>query len=234
MSGHKGGFNKKKGGPRRGKEWTPLTKLGRLVAAGHIKTIDQVFHFALPIKEHQIVDKLVPGIKDELIKIMPVQKQTSAGQRTRFKAFVIVGDKNGHVGFGSKCAKETTLAIRGATDNAKTNLIPVKLGYWGPVFGKPHTVPTKVTGKCGSVRMRLIPAPQGTGLVASPVPKKILAFAGVKDVYTSSRGSTRTVGNVLGATYNALSKTSTFLSPDTWAENSYQMSPMQMYALSNE
>lgn len=122
------------------------------------------------------------------MKIMPVQKQSSAGQRTRFKAFVAVGDNNGHVGLGVKCSSEVANAIRGAITAAKLNVCPVRLGYWGRTSGLPHTVPCKVTGKCGSVRVRLIPAPRGTGLVSSPANKKLLHMAGVEDCYTSSRG----------------------------------------------
>merc|ERR1712021_319745 len=87
----------------------------------------------------------------EVLKIKPVQKQTRAGQRTRFKAIVAVGDENGHVGLGVKCSKEVATAIR---------------------------------GKCGSVHVRLIPAPRGTGLVCGPVPKKLMQMAGLEDVYT--------------------------------------------------
>merc|ERR1719184_581599 len=96
---------------------------------------------------------------------MPVQKQTRAGQRTRFKAFVAIGDYDGHVGLGVKCSKEVATAIRGAIIQAKLSIIPVRRGYWGNKLGKPHTVPCKVTGKCGSVTVRLIPAPRGTSIV---------------------------------------------------------------------
>merc|ERR1712126_209184 len=102
---------------------------------------------------------------------MPVQKQTRAGQRTRFKAFVAIGDYDGHVGLGVKCAKEVATAIRGAIIQAKLSIIPVRRGYWGNKLGKPHTVPCKVTGKCGSVTVRLIPAPRGTSIVAAGVSK---------------------------------------------------------------
>merc|ERR1712096_286147 len=103
------------------------------------------------------------------MKIMPVQKQTSAGQRTRFKAYIVVGDSDGHIGLGVKCSKEVATAIRSSIILAKISLIPVRRGYWGTKLGAPHTVPCKVTGKCGSVHVRLIPAPKGTGLVGSPV-----------------------------------------------------------------
>ena len=83
-------------------------------------------------------------MKDEVLKIMPVQKQTRAGQRTRFKAFVAIGDSNGHVGLGVKCSKEVATAIRGAIILAKLSVIPVRRGYWGNKIGQPHTVPCKV------------------------------------------------------------------------------------------
>ena len=72
---------------------------------------------------------------------------------------------------------------------------PVRRGYWGNKIGKPHTVPCKVTGKCGSVTVRMVPAPRGAGIVAARVPKMVLQFNGIDDVFTSSRGSTKTLGN---------------------------------------
>ncbi|CAI9297733.1 unnamed protein product [Lactuca saligna] len=189
-------------GPRRDAEeekWVPVTKLGRLVK------------------------------DDEVMKIMPVQKQTRAGQRTRFKAFVVVGDGNGHVGLGVKCSKEVATAIRGAIILAKLSVIPVRRGYWGNKIGKPHTVPCKVTGKCGSVTVRLVPAPRGAGIVAARVPKKVLQMAGIDDVFTSSRGSTKTLGNFVKATFDCLLKTYGFLTPDFWRETRFSRSPFQEY-----
>jgi len=226
--GGRGGRGDRKGGKD---EWNPVTKLGRLVKDGKIKSVEEIFLFSIAIKEHQIVDHLLgPALRDEVMKIMPVQKQTSAGQRTRFKCYVAVGDGNGHIGLGSKSGKEVAIAIRGAIINAKMNLVPIRRGYWGVNLGKPHTVPNKVSGKCGSVRVRLIPAPRGSGIVASVIPKKLLNMAGIEDVYSSSTGHTRTRGNLAMAVYHALIKTYSFLSPDLWAPTVFSKTPQQEYS----
>merc|ERR1712061_462284 len=136
-------------------------------------------------------------LKDEVMKIHPVQKMTSAGQRNHFVCYVLVGDQNGHIGLGAKCAKEVATAIRGGIIAAKLALIPVRRGYWGGKLGLPHTVPMKVTGKCGSVQVKLIPAPRGTGIVGSLAMKKMIQFAGIGDVFTCSSGPTRTKGNFM-------------------------------------
>ena len=211
------------------KEWVPVTKLGRLVKAGKITSIEEIALFSLPIKEPEIVDKLIPDLKEEVMQVFPVQKQTTAGQRLRFKAFVAVGDCNGHIGLGSKAHKEVAGAIRGALLCAKMNIVPVRRGYWGDNAGKVHTVPIKVTGKCGSVRVRLIPAPRGTGIVASPGLKKLLTLAGIDDVYTSSRGHTRTLGNSIKACYAALKHTYSYYTPNFWHNTCNEQIPYQKY-----
>lgn len=238
--GFQADFEKKRegGAPRRGRggqereQWVPSTKLGRLVQAKKIKSIDDIFVFSLPIKEVQIIDAFFPQdkLKDAVMKIASVQKCSAAGQTTRFKAWVVVGDSAGHVGVGVRVSNEAAGAIRGAMTSAKLNLIPIRLGYWGSKVGAPHTVPCKVAGKCGSVRFRMIPAPRGTGLVASKVPKKVLTLAGVQDVYTSSFGCTRTVGNYVFAIKQALEQTYTIMTPESWKKVTFKQSPYEQFS----
>lgn len=232
FGGRNRGRNNRRGGNRNGEEkgWVPVTKLGRLVKAGKITTIEEIFLHSLPVKEFQIIDTLLPNLKDDVMNIKPVQKQTRAGQRTRFKAVVVVGDSNGHVGLGIKTAKEVAGAIRAGIIIAKLSVIPIRRGYWGTNLGQPHSLATKTSGKCGSVTVRLIPAPRGSGIVASPAVKKLLQLAGVEDVYTQSTGSTRTLENTLKAAFVAIGNTYGFLTPDLWVEQPLPLSPMDVYA----
>ncbi|UKK01793.1 ribosomal protein S2 [Theileria orientalis] len=248
MAAERGGFGSGfgRGRGRRGarskppeddfKSWVPVTKLGRLVHAGLIDSLEHIYLHSLPVKEFQIIDYFFQPernenkLVDDVVKIVPVQKQTNAGQRTRFKAFVAVGDYAGHVGLGSKCAKEVATAIRGAIISAKLALVPVRMGYWGNMIGDPHTVPMKVSGKCGSVRVRLVPAPRGTQIVGAPTTKKLLQYAGIKDCFSSSKGSTKTRGNFLKAVFAALKSTYGYLTPDLWEKTQLQPSVYEEFS----
>merc|ERR1711920_620660 len=87
----------------------------------------------------------------------------------------------------------------------------------------------KVTGKCGSVMVRLIPAPRGTAIVGSPALKKLMQFAGISDVFSCSSGHTRTKGNFIKATFEALRNTYGYLTPDLWKPTYFVKSPFQEY-----
>lgn len=103
-------------------------------------------------------------------QIKPVQKQTRAGQRTRFKAVVVIGDSDGHIGLGIKTSKEVATAIRAAIIIAKLSVLPVRRGYWGTNLGDPHTLPVKQSGKCGSVTVRVCTRPLNARPLLTPFP----------------------------------------------------------------
>ncbi|TBU05641.1 ribosomal protein S2 [Hamiltosporidium magnivora] len=219
-------FKKQFKTPKPAEEWIPATDLGRLVKDNRI-TLDEIFKHSMRIKEPEIVNFLVGSkLKEEILCIKSVQKQTKAGQRTRMKVVMAVGDGQGYVGLGSKSAKELAVAIRGAVARAKCALRPVRLGYWGSSYGEPHTVPCKVTGKCGSVAIKLIPAPKGSGIRAGTIPRKIFQLAGVKDVFTISRGQTSTTQNFAGATIAALDQASSFFVPSMWEKKNEDQNPL--------
>ncbi|HIH85423.1 MAG TPA: 30S ribosomal protein S5 [Methanoculleus sp.] len=190
-------------------EWIPLTGLGRRVAAGEVTSIDEVLASGRPIKEPQIVDVLLPDLEDEVLDINMVQRMTDSGRRVKFRTTVVVGNRNGYVGFGQGKDVQVGNAIQKAIADAKLNLIKVSrgCGSWECGCDAAHSIPFEVTGKAGSVRVTLKPAPQGIGLVTGDITKKVLALAGIKDVWAFNRGETRTTINYAKATFEALRKT---------------------------
>ena len=199
-------------------EWKPRTKLGRMIFEGGITSIEEVFMEGLRIREPEIVDVLLPDLQEEVIDINLVQKQTDAGEKSRFKAIVAVGNRDGYVGLGGGKAKQVRTAIEKAAADARLNITVVRrgCGSWECGCGKPHSLPFQVRAKCGGVEIVLIPGPRGLGLVASEGAKIILRLAGVKDCWTRSYGSTRTVPSFAYAVFEALQKTYRLVTPEDW------------------
>ena len=205
--------------------WSPKTKLGKEVKEGKEKNIDSIIESGKKILESEIADFLL-NLESDLLLVgqakgkfgggkrrawRQTQKKTQEGNIITFASMAVVGDKNSHVGVGYGRAKETLPAREKALRNAKLNIIKIVRGFESPEtekdFSDPHTVPYKVEGKCGSVRITLIPAPRGTGLVVGDEAKKILKLAGIKDVYGITKGQTRTTFNLAKACIDALQKT---------------------------
>ncbi len=198
--------NRRKRREPREVSWEPKTKLGKLIKSGEIKTMHDAINSGLPIREPEIVDVLLTELDDEVIDVNMVQRMTDSGRRVKFVITVAVGNKNGYVGFGQAKGKEVGASIRKAIDNAKLNIIEIRrgCGSWECGCGKPHTVPYQISGKSGSVQIRLKPAPRGIGLATGEVAKKILTLAGIEDCWAFTKGKTRTTVNYAKAVFNAL------------------------------
>ena len=189
--------------------WEPITELGKLVKSGSITSIEQIYAMGKSIEENGIVDVLLPNLQSEVVEIRSVQRMTRNNRKQKFRATAIVGDGNGHVGVGAAKDIEVKAAIDGAITAAKRNIIPVMMGCgsWQCTCGQNHSLPFIVKGKCGSIEVLLKPAPKGLGVVASKHVKRMLELAGVKDVWSFSKGRTRTTYNVLMAVSDAFKRT---------------------------
>ncbi|MCA9485318.1 MAG: 30S ribosomal protein S5, partial [Nanoarchaeota archaeon] len=139
------------------------------------------------------------------------QKKTKEGNVLSFSAMAVAGDRKGHIGVGFGRARETLPSREKAVRNAKLNITKIKLGFESPLTesenSQPHTIPFKIEGKCGSVKLTFWPAPRGTGLVTGDECKKILKLAGIKDIYGKAEGNTKTTFNLQKACVSALEKT---------------------------
>ncbi len=203
--------------------WKPRTKLGRQVFERKITSLDEILEKGMKIKEPEIVDFLSPGMKSELVMIggrpgkgggiqrTPIRitaKMHRSGRRYTSSAFAIVGNGNGIVGIGKGRAKEGRLAVEKAIEKAKLNLIKVKrgCGSWECGCGGQHSIPFKVYGSSGSVKIKLMPAPRGVGLVMNDEAKKIMKLVGIEDVWVKSYGNTGTRINLIQAIFDALRK----------------------------
>ncbi|MCK4669722.1 MAG: 30S ribosomal protein S5 [Nanoarchaeota archaeon] len=202
-------------------EWKPLTALGKKVKSGEIVDISQILDTGKPIIEQQIIDVLLPNLESDLLLIgqakgkfgggkrrafRQTQKKTKEGNVLSFAAFAVVGNTDGYVGIGHGKSKETIPAREKAFRKAKLNTIKIRrgCGSWECGCKTPHSIPYTVSGKCGSCEITLIPAPKGTGLCVEKECQKILRLAGIKDVWSKTKGRTVVKANLIRACFEAL------------------------------
>ncbi|RLG19415.1 30S ribosomal protein S5 [Candidatus Micrarchaeota archaeon] len=201
--------------------WNPRTEIGKKVMSNEITSIDQILESGKTIREHQIVDKLLPNTFHETLEIKNTQRMTSNGRKMQFRAVVLVGDGNGHLGIGVGKADEVRPAIGSGLRNAKRNIIHVPLGCgsWECTCNTGHSIPVSTVGKNGSVEVYLKPAPLGVGIVANSTVRKVLHAAGIKDVWTFARGRTRSTYNTAMAVFDALDNLNNMKFYDDWERN---------------
>ena len=133
--------------------------------------------------------------EERVVVINRVTKVVKGGRRFRFAALVVVGDYNGHVGFGTGKAQEVPEAIKKAVEDAKKNLITV------PIVGS--TIPHEITGISGAGKVFLRPPPAGTGIIAGGPVRNVVELAGIKDIVSKSQGSNTPI-NIVRATFKGL------------------------------
>lgn len=192
--------------------WVPKTELGKKVKSGQISSIDEIFKSGKKIMEAEIIDCLLPDLQVKTVDIKKTTRVTRAGRHFSFRVSVIVGDGNGHIGVGTGKNIERITAQQKAVKNAKLNIVPIKrgCGSWECNCTKKHSIPFKTVGKSASLRVELLPAPNGVGLAVSDTIKPVLQIAGIVDIWSSTRGSTDTKLNFVRATVKALENLSSF------------------------
>lgn len=198
--------------------WVPKSSIGIKVKNRQILSIEEIYESGGSILEAEIVDFLLPNLQEETLEVSSTQRMTDCGRKMQFRAVVLVGDKNGHFGIGSGKSEEVKPAIESAAKDAKRNIIcvPLGCGSWECGCKTAHSVPIKSVGKKGSVEVTLKPAPRGLGIAANKIVKKVLTFAGVKDVWSFSRGHTETIYNNAMAVANALDSLNTLRFEGDW------------------
>ena len=186
--------------------WNPKTNAGKLVQQNEITSMEEIWSRNMPLLESEIIDTLVPDLMEKTLDTRKTTYVRAAGRSFNFSAYVLVGDGKKYVGLGLGSDKERFGAIRKASRNARLNLMPVRIGAgsWEDFSNTTRSVPFKIKGKCGSVRVTLSPAPQGTGLVVGKQIQDVFRFAGITDVWGRTTGSSDTRLNYIRAAYNAL------------------------------
>lgn len=202
-------------------EWVPKTSIGAKVKGKEILSVEEIFALGKPIMEHEIVDFLLPDLEEETLEVSSTQRMTDCGRKMQFRAIVLVGDRKGHFGIGAGKSEEVKPAIELAVRDAKHKIISVPLGCgsWECGCKQKHSIPIQVIGKNGSVKVLLKPAPRGLGIAASKVVKKVLTLAGIKDVWSFSRGHTTTIYNTAMAVSNALDSLNSMRHIGDWEQN---------------
>ncbi len=202
-------FQRRERKPREEAPWIPKTSLGKKVAAGQITSMEEILENGYRIQEAGIIKKLLPDLKTEVIDVGIIQKMTANGQSTRFKALVAAGNENGWLGIGRGKSRQMRIAIEKATTASYLSVSPVKLGCgsWECRCDQKHSVPFKVRGRGGSVTIEILPAPRGLGLVAGGKIRNLLRLAGLKDAWTTAKGSTPTMNSTSKAVLQCLIQT---------------------------
>ena len=137
----------------------------------------------------------VSEFKEKLVAVNRVSKTVKGGRNMRFSALMVVGDENGRVGCGMGKAVEIPEAIRKGTEDAKKSMITVPL--------KGTTIPHEVVGVFGTGKIKMLPAPEGTGVIAGGPVRAVLEAVGIKDIVTKSIGSNNKI-NMVRATLAGL------------------------------
>ncbi len=201
--------------------WKPRTSLGKSVMNLEITNIEEILSSGKQIREPEIVDKLIPNIKNEIILIggrkgkgggrqrIPIKTNatvTKSGRRFTMNAFAVVGNGDGIIGIGKGSSPESRYAVNKSINKAKLNLLVVNrgCGSWECGCDIGHSIPYKTKGKTGSVKVELLPAPKGVGLVCGDEIKKVFRLAGVKDIWVKSYGNTGMRINFVSAVFDAL------------------------------
>ena len=201
--------------------WVPKTQLGKEVLAKKYNSLGEVLLMNKKVMEAEITDFLLPNIELEYVNVgqakgkfgggkrkssKATQKITREGSKMSFAMVVLSGNRDGIVGLGFGKSRETVPSREKAVRKAKENLIVVRRGSgsWGSFGAGSTSIPFAAEGKSGSCKVKIMPAPKGTGLVAEEELKKMFQLAGIQDIWTRTYGSTKNKVNLMKAGFNAL------------------------------